>query len=321
MAALLAGVGEGDEVILPSYTFVSTANAFVIRGARPVFVDVRSDTLNLDERLLEHAITPRTKAIVVVHYAGVGCAMDEILALARRSGILVIEDAAQGVDARYDGRYLGTIGDIGTFSFHETKNFICGEGGALVLPTDRFSERAEILREKGTNRTRYFRGEIDKYTWLDVGSSYIPSDILAAFLFAQLENMDLISRRRSALYGAYRDALAPLAAAGHVVLPTVPPACTSNSHLFYVLVADRIVRSRLIEHLKSRGIHAVFHYVPLHTSPMGRKFGYSEGMLPVTETYSERLLRLPLYQELGEGDQIRVVRALFDFFGAREGRP
>ena len=315
MAGLLAEIGPGDEVVLPSYTFVSTANAFVLRGAKPVFVDIRPDTMNMDENLLEQAITERTKAIIPVHYAGIACEMDAILKTARRHNTLVIEDAAQGVNARYKGRYLGTLGDLAAFSFHETKNFICGEGGAIVFPDERFVERAEIIREKGTNRSKFFRGQLDKYTWVDTGSSFLPSDLLAAFLCAQLENMDSITLRRRSLYERYGELLAPLADRGLVVLPTIPDECESNFHMLYILVGDGTVRQELIEHLKARGILAVFHYVPLHSSPMGESFGYRKGTLPVTEEMSERLLRLPLYHELTPADQLDVVRAVFEFFG------
>lgn len=316
LAAILADVKEGDEIILPSFTFSSTANAFILRGARPVFVDCRRDTLNIDENLIEAAITPRTRAIVPVHYAGVGCEMDVISKIAQRHRLIVIEDAAQGVNAKYKGQYLGTIGDIGAYSFHETKNFICGEGGAIVLNRPQFVERAEIVREKGTNRTRFFRGEVDKYTWVDIGSSLLPSDILAAFLYAQLENMDLITRKRQEIYRLYETRLRPLAKEGLVTLPVIPRECESNYHMFYIVLNSLDERTRLIEHLKAQSILAVFHYVPLHTSPMGQAMGYRPGLLPVTEAVSERLLRLPMYYEMQEGEVDLVVDEIFRFFRA-----
>lgn len=314
MAAILCDIQQGEEVILPSYTFVSTANAFFMRGARLVFVDIRRDTLNLDETLLEKAITKRTKAIVPVHYAGVACEMDTVKEVASKHGLYVIEDAAQGVNAKYKGVYLGTIGDLGTYSFHETKDFTCGEGGALATNKDGFAERAEIIREKGTNRSQFFRGQIDKYTWVDIGSSYIPSDILAAFLYAQLENMEEITNKRKKIYELYYEALQPLAARDLLVLPTIPDGCESNYHMFYILLRDSKTRIALIDYLKERGILAIFHYVPLHTSPMGEKLGYRRGMLPVTEEISERVLRLPFYYELEEDDAGTVVKEIFSFF-------
>ncbi len=316
MAAMLSGVGEGDEVILPSYTFPSTANAFVLRGATLRFVDIRPDTLNLDERLLAAAVTERTRVIVPVHYAGVACEMDAIAAIAAEHDLLVVEDAAQGVNARYRGRHLGTLSDLGVYSFHETKNFSCGEGGALVVNNPRFRERAEIVREKGTNRSQFFRGEVDKYTWLEQGSSYLPSDLLAAFLYAQLENMDRITAKRKRIYAWYEAALGPLAERGLLALPTVPPDRDPNYHMFYVLLSDQATRSGLIAHLRSLGILAVFHYLPLHTSPMGRNMGYREGMLPVTEEMSARLLRLPFYYDLAEDDVRQVAEGIAEFLGA-----
>lgn len=316
LAAILADVKEGDEIILPSFTFSSTANAFILRGARPVFVDSRRDTLNIDENLIEAAITPRTRAIAPIHYAGVGCEMDAISKIAQKHRLIVIEDAAQGVNAKYKGQYLGTIGDIGAYSFHETKNFICGEGGAIVLNRPQFVERAEIVREKGTNRTRFFRGEVDKYTWVDIGSSLLPSDILAAFLYAQLENMDLITRKRQEIYRLYETRLRPLAKEGLVTLPVIPRECESNYHMFYIVLNSLDERTRLIEHLKAQSILAVFHYVPLHTSPMGQAMGYRPGLLPVTEAVSERLLRLPMYYEMQEGEVDLVVDEIFRFFRA-----
>jgi dTDP-4-amino-4,6-dideoxygalactose transaminase len=320
MAAMLCGLGPGDEVILPSFTFVSTANAVVRLGARPVFVDVRPDTLNLDDALVEDAITPRTRAVFPVHYAGVACAMDRIVTIARKYGLRVVEDAAQAVNSWYEGRALGTLGDLGTYSFHETKNYICGEGGALCLNDPALVERAEILRDKGTNRRQFFRGQVDKYTWVDVGSSYVPSEICCAFLYAQLEMMEAITERRRAIYESYRERLAPLEEEGLLRLPCVPPECAHNSHLFYVLLPDRAARDALLEHLNQRDVLAVFHYVPLHSSPMGRRFGYAEGDMPVTEDVSGRLLRLPLFHELTEAEQERVVAEVTDFLEARAAR-
>jgi dTDP-4-amino-4,6-dideoxygalactose transaminase len=317
MAALLCDVGPGDEVILPSYTFVSTANAFLLRGATLKFVDVRSDTLNIDERLVEQAITPRTKVIVPVHYAGIGCEMDAIGALARRHSLRVVEDAAQAVDATYRGAYLGTLGTLGAYSFHASKNFGCGEGGALLVNDTSLAERAEIIREKGTNRSRFFRGQVDKYTWVDVGSSYVPADVLAALLLTQLQSMERITARRRRVHEAYYSALQPLAERGLVTLPSVPAHCGSNHHMFYVIVADLATRGALIEHLKAAGILAVFHYVPLHTSPVGLSLGYAAGMLPVTESLSERLLRLPMYAGLEESEIAAVIDAVRSFYGMR----
>jgi len=315
MAAILCDIGEGDEVLMPSYTFVSTANAFYLRGARPVFVDIRRDTLNLDESLIEDAVTERAKAVVPMHYAGVSCEMDAILDVARRHDLLVIEDAAQGVNARYRNRWLGTIGDVGTYSFHETKNLICGEGGAILVNREDLRNRAEVIREKGTNRSQFFRGEVDKYTWVDVGSSFLPSEILAAFLFAQLENMEVITERRRELFENYRGMLDPLAERGLITLPTVPDHCSSNYHMFQILVSDLETRQALIAYLKEQGILAVFHYVPLHTSPMGERFGYRKGMLPVTEEYSERLVRLPFFHGITADELAEVTQAVFGFFG------
>jgi dTDP-4-amino-4,6-dideoxygalactose transaminase len=313
MAAMLCDLGPGDEVILPSYTFVSTANAIVRLGVKPRFVDIRPDTLNLDDSLVEEAITPNTKAIFPVHYAGVSCEMDRLMTIARAYNLLVVEDAAQGVNARYKGHALGSIGNMGAYSFHETKNYICGEGGALCLNTPELVERAEIIRDKGTNRRQFFRGQVDKYTWVDVGSSYVPSEICSAFLYAQLEMLDAISKRRRHLYERYQEHLQPLEEEGLLRLPIVPEDCDSNYHLFYLLLPDRQTRDGLMAHLKEKGILAVFHYIPLHTAPMGRKFGYAEGDLPVTEELSGRLLRLPLYYEITEQEQLRVVNEVAAF--------
>ena len=309
MAAILANIGSGDEVIMPSYTFVSTANAFVLRGAVPVFVDVRSDTFNIDESLIEAAITPRTRAIVPVHYAGVACEMDTIMEIAVKHGLLVIEDAAQGVGATYKGRPLGSIGHLGAYSFHETKNIICGEGGALLVNDARFLDRSEIIREKGTNRSLFFRGQVDKYTWVDLGSSYLPGELVAAFLWGQIEEIESITRRRMAIWNSYQEALTPLATAGFIRLPHVPDYCGHNAHMFYIVCGDLGARTKTIAHLKSQNINAVFHYVPLHSSPFGLTHGRSVGELPFTQVAADQLLRLPLW--LGLEEQLpSVVRAL-----------
>lgn len=314
MAAILCDIVPGDEVILPSFTFVSTANAFYLRGARLVFVDIQRNTLNIDVTQIENAITGNTKVIVPVHYAGVACEMDVIMDIAKKQKILVVEDAAQAVNARYRGKYLGTIGDIGTFSFHETKNYICGEGGAIVINNQKFVERAEIIREKGTNRSKFFRGEVDKYTWVDIGSSYLPSDILAAFLYAQLENMEKINQRRGELFDYYYKALIPFVNDGKLRLPYISSECESNSHLFYIILNDEKARDGLMDYLKSKGILAVFHYLPLHLSQIGRSMGYSGGQLPVTESMSGRLLRLPFYHDMKQAEQAEVVDRIKKFF-------
>ena len=295
MAAILAGIEPGDEVIMPSFTFVSTANAFVLRGGVPVFVDIREDTLNIDERLIEAAITPRTKAIVVVHYAGVACAMDAIGEVARRRNLLLIEDAAQALGAAYRGRPLGSFGELAAISFHETKNVISGEGGALLINSPALAARAEVIREKGTNRSQFFRGEVDKYTWVDIGSSFLPSDILAAFLWAQLEAAESIQARRQALWQRYHEAFAELERAGLVQRPRVPPEATPNGHCYFLLLADAAKRPRFIERLREENVHAVFHYVPLHSSPAGRQYGRSSGPMSVTDAAADRLVRLPLW--------------------------
>jgi dTDP-4-amino-4,6-dideoxygalactose transaminase len=310
LAALLLDIESGDEIILPSYTFVSTANAFVLRGAVPVFVDIREDTLNLDERLIEAAITPRTRAIVPVHYAGVSCEMDSIIAIARRHNLRIIEDAAQGIMAGYKDRALGAIGDIGSFSFHETKNIISGEGGSLLLRDADLVQRAEIIREKGTDRGRFFRGEVDKYTWQDVGSSLLPSDIIAAFLWAQFEEAERITRERMTIWQRYHDMLAPLEQHGLLRRPIVPADCQHNGHLYYVLLSPEIDRQIVLDELKKKGIHAVFHYVPLHSSPAGMRFGRAHGDLSLTTSLSQRLLRLPMWLGLNEMQQQRVCDVL-----------
>jgi dTDP-4-amino-4,6-dideoxygalactose transaminase len=313
MSAILLDIKPGDEVIIPSFTFVSTANAFVLRGARPVFVDVRPDTLNLDETKLESLITPRTKAILVVHYAGVACELDTILQVAGRHGIPVVEDNAHGLFGKYKGKYLGTFGCLATQSFHETKNFTCGEGGALLINDPQYIERAEIIREKGTNRSRFFRGQVDKYTWVDIGSSYLPSDILAAFLYAQLQARDRIQNTRRRIWEYYDEQLRDWAESLGVQLPSVPSHCEQPFHMYYLVMPTLEQRQGLIEHLNARDINSVFHYLPLHLSSMGHQFGGKEGDCPVTEFVSDRLLRLPFYNELSEDDQARVVTAVKDF--------
>lgn len=320
MAALLAEVGPGDEVIMPSFTFVSTANAFALRGAVPVFVDVRADTLNIDESLIAGAITERTKAIVVVHYAGVACAMDAISALAKRHGLLLIEDAAQAFLSSHRGRFLGTIGHLGVFSFHETKNVVSGEGGALLVNDERFAERAEVLWEKGTNRSRHFRGQVDKYTWVDLGSSYLPSELVAAFLYPQLRRARAITGRRRQVWDTYQTAFAGLERDGWLRRPIVPDEGEHNAHLYYVIVEDGPTRVDLIDALRTEGIGAVFHYVPLHSSPAGRRFGRAHGELPHTDLAGERLLRLPMFVGAEEGAARVVVRAVVDFYRRRARR-
>lgn len=310
MAAILLDIRPGDEVIVPSFTFVSTVNAFILRGAKPVFCDVRPDTLNMDERLLPELITPRTRAIVPVHYGGVGCEMDTIMKLAEQNGIAVVEDNAHGLFGTFRGRLLGTFGCLATQSFHETKNLHCGEGGALLVNDPSLTERAEIIREKGTNRSRFFRGQVDKYTWVDLGSSYLPSDLLAAFLLAQLEHIEDIQSRRRRLWEYYNTHLADLAVTSGVQLPHIPPHCGQAYHLFYLLMPSLEDRQRLIAGLKERGILSVFHYLPLHMSPMGERFGGKPGDCPVTESVSDRLVRLPFYNDLTEADQERVVGAI-----------
>jgi dTDP-4-amino-4,6-dideoxygalactose transaminase len=313
MAALLLDIQPGDEIIVPSFTFVSTVNAFVLRGAKPVFIDVRPDTLNMDETRLERLITERTRAIVPVHYAGVGCEMDAIGAIAVKYNIPIVEDNAHGLFGKYKSRYLGTFGAFAAQSFHETKNFICGEGGALLINDPLYIDRAEIIREKGTNRSRFFRGQVDKYTWVDVGSSYLPSDILAAFLYAQLEARQEIQAKRRHIWETYYENLGDWASENGVQLPVVPSHCEQPYHMFYLLLPAQEVRQALIDHLKARGILSVFHYLPLHLSEMGRKFGGKEGDCPVTEDVSDRLLRLPFYNDLDEADQARVVEAVLNF--------
>lgn len=306
MAAILADIQPGDEVIIPSYTFVSTANAFVLRGGVPVFVDIRPDTLNIDETRIEAAVTPRTKAIVPVHYAGVACEMDAIMTIAKVHNLLVIEDAAQGIMSTYKGKPLGSIGHMGTYSFHETKNIISGEGGALLINDERFSERAEIIREKGTNRSQFFRGQVDKYTWVDIGSSYLPGEVIAAFLWAQMEEAQSITQKRMDIWEKYHEALAPLEHAGKLRRPIIPDVCQHNAHMYYILLESLERRTEIIAQLKTQGINSVFHYVPLHSAPAGREFSRTSEKLRYTDDLSNRLLRLPLWVGLGDSQDFII---------------
>ncbi|HWR02661.1 MAG TPA: dTDP-4-amino-4,6-dideoxygalactose transaminase [Humidesulfovibrio sp.] len=310
LSAMLADIRAGDEVIMPSYTFVSTANAFILRGGVPVFVDIRQDTLNIDEELIEAAITPRTKAIVPVHYAGVPCEMDRIMAIAKKYSLIVIEDAAQGLMSSYESKPLGGIGHLATYSFHETKNIISGEGGALIINDDKFAERAEILREKGTNRNKFFRGQVDKYTWVDMGSSYLPSEITAAFLCAQMDEAESITQQRLDLWSRYHQLLEQAESSGTLRRPVVPDGCTHNAHMYYILLESLSKRTEVIAKLKENGIQAVFHYVPLHSSPFGLLHTRCSGSLQHTEELSERLLRLPLWVGLTEAQQNRIVEVV-----------
>lgn len=314
MAALLSDIQPGDEVIMPSYTFVSTADAFVLRGAKIVFVDIRPDTMNIDEMLIERAITKRTRAIVPVHYAGVACEMDTIMDIARRYNLLVIEDAAQGVTSTYKGKALGTIGDYGCYSFHETKNFSMGEGGALLIKNEDMIESAEIIREKGTNRSKFFRGQIDKYTWVNYGSSYLPSELNAAYLYAELERADEIGKNRMDAWNRYYQALSDLKERNLIELPIVPKECGHNAHMFYIKAKDVEERTKLIKYLDENGVCAVFHYIPLHSAPAGRKFGRFSGEDKYTTRESERLLRLPMYYGLKTGDQEKVIELVHKFY-------
>ncbi len=314
MAAILANIKPGDEIIMPSFTFVSTANAFVLRGGVPVFVDIRPDTLNINELLIEEALTPKTRAIVPVHYAGVPCHMDAIMQIARQKQLLVIEDAAQALLSRYKERYLGTIGQLSCVSFHETKNIISGEGGALFINDLSMVERAEMIREKGTNRNKFFRGQVDKYTWVDIGSSYLPSDILAAFLYAQMENADQIIAQKNLIYDLYMEGLRPLAEKGYIQLPFILNDCRCNGHLFYIITRSLEERTELIRFLREQGILAVFHYIPLHNSPAGQLYGRAGGSLEVTQRVSDCLLRLPLYYEMTQKDVQYVVSKISRFY-------
>ncbi|MCI8891521.1 MAG: dTDP-4-amino-4,6-dideoxygalactose transaminase [Eubacterium sp.] len=315
MAAMLAGIQPGDEVIMPAYTFVSTADAFVLRGARVKFIDIRPDTMNLDESLIEAAITEKTRAVVPVHYAGVGCEMDKVMEIAKRHHLLVIEDAAQGVMSTYKGQALGSIGDFGCYSFHETKNYSMGEGGAIAVRDNKMVEMAEIIREKGTDRSRFFRGQVDKYTWVEAGSSYLPSELNAAYLWAQLEQADQIFRDRMRIWKKYEEGFRELVDTGKVELPYIPQECSHNAHMFYIKVKDLEERTRLISYMKSRGIILVFHYVPLHTAPAGRKYGEFVGEDRYTTKESERLVRLPLYYGMKEVDVERVIYEIFCYYG------
>lgn len=314
LAAILANVKPGDEVIMPSYTFVSTADAFVLRGAKVVFVDIRPDTMNIDEKLIENAVTEKTKAIVPVHYAGVSCEMDTICDIAKRHNLYVIEDAAQGVMSTYKGKALGTIGDYGCYSFHETKNYSMGEGGALLIKNENNIERAEIIREKGTNRSKFFRGQVDKYTWMDAGSSYLPSELNAAYLWAQLEVAEKIYNDRMSSWNVYYDQLKELENEGVIDLPVIPKECEHNAHMFYIKTRDLEERQNLISYLKGKNISAVFHYIPLHTAPAGKKYGVFSGEDKFTTKESERLLRLPLYYKLKKDDIYYVVDSIKEFY-------
>ena len=316
MAMLLCDLKPGDEVILPSYTFSSTATSAVLAGARLVFVDIRPDTMNIDETKIEAAITDRTKVIIAMHYAGVACEMDTIMDIAHRHGLKVVEDAAQGVMSTYKGRALGTIGDFGCYSFHETKNYSMGEGGALVINNPAYNERAEILREKGTNRAKFFRGQVDKYTWVDFGDSYLPSELNAAYLWGQLEQADTINNDRLASWNAYNEAFQPLAAAGIVGIPTIPKGCVHNAHMYYLKCKDLQERTALIDYAKANGVQLVFHYVPLHSAPAGHKFGRFSGEDQYTTNESERLVRLPLYYGLQKDDISSVIHVIRKFYGA-----
>ena len=315
MSALLIDIQPGDEVILPSYTFVSTANAFALRGAKLIFVDIRSDTLNIDETLIEPLITEKTKAIVAVHYAGVACEMETIMDIANRYKIYVIEDAAQGVNATYKGKFLGTLGHLGCYSFHETKNFISGEGGALVVNDNDIINRAEIIRDKGTNRSQFLNGKTDKYTWVDIGSSYLPSEIIAAFLYAQLEEADTITAKRKQIFQTYYQGLCSLADSGKIRLPHTPSNIDGNAHMFYCILESHAERTKLIDFLQSKNITAFFHYVPLHSSPAGKLYGSSRHSLQITESIASRVLRLPCYYEMTKQDCENVIATIEEFFG------
>lgn len=314
MMAILSNVKPGDEVIMPSFTFVTTANAFVMRGAVPVFVDIRKDTLNIDERLIEIAITPKTKAIVVVHYAGVSCEMDTINKIAKKYKLLVFEDAAQGFLSQYKGRYLGTLGDMAAFSFHETKNVISGEGGALIVNNKKFAERAEIVREKGTNRNKFMKGQVDKYTWVDIGSSYLPGEIIAAFLYAQLEAASSITKQRVKIWNKYHKKLEDLEKKGLIRRPFIPPYAQHNGHLYYIITKNTEIRNRLIGFLKKKGILAPFHYVPLHSSPAGKKYTRFVGTMEITDRIASTLIRLPLFYDITDKEIEYVAQSIYDFF-------
>jgi len=313
MAAILLDLKDGDEVIMPSYTFVSTANAFVLRGAVPVFVDIRSDTLNIDEKLIEAAITPKTKAICVVHYAGIAAEMDVICAIAKKHSLAVIEDAAQALGSKYKGRNLGSIGEFGALSFHETKNIISGEGGALIINDAKYRERAEVIREKGTNRTKFFKGEVDKYTWVDVGSSYLPSDIISAYLYAQLENLDKVTAKRKEVWDFYKKLFTSNGWGKIVTTPEIPADCESNYHIFFVIFKTAELRSKFIKFCKEKGVMAIFHYIPLHTSPAGIKFARIGSGMEVTNSLSERIVRMPLHMNIGTAEMAHISEVASDF--------
>jgi len=310
MSAILIDLKPGDEVIMPSYTFVSSANAILLRNAKIIFAEIESDTLNIDPGDIINKITDQTKAIYPVHYAGVSCKMDDIQKIADKHNLIIVEDAAQGVNAKYKNKYLGTIGSIGCYSFHETKNYICGEGGAILINKKKYIERAEIVREKGTNRNKFFRGEIDKYTWVDIGSSYIGSDLLAAYLWAQFENLDEIQLRRKKIYIRYYNGLTDLAEKGLIRLPTIPSYSESNYHMFYIILKDELLRNKLLKRLKQLKINAVFHYIPLHLSPIGLKLGYNKGDFPLTEDLSNRIVRLPMYYELSDSEIDYIIKKI-----------
>ena len=314
MAAILTDIRPGEEVIMPSFNFTSAANSFFMRNSRLKFIDIRKDTLNIDENKIEEAITTKTRAIIVVHYAGVSCEMDKIMQIAKKYKILVIEDAAHAIESKYGESYLGSIGDIGSYSFHETKNVVCGEGGAILINDERFVEKAEIIREKGTDRSKFFRGETDKYSWVDIGSSFLPSEILSAFLYAQFEKIDNINEKRSRIWNYYYKKLAGFEKKGLIRMPIIPDNCTHNSHIFYILLNNLKTRNSLMHHLKKSGILAVFHFLPLHLSPMGLKMGYKPGDFPVTENVSDCILRLPLYYDLRKKDLDRIIKEIEDFF-------
>lgn len=314
MMAILLDLKEGDEIIMPSYTFVSTANAFVLRGAKPVFVDIHPSTLNINEKLIEQAITTKTKAIVAVHYAGVGCEMDELQKICKKHNLYLLEDAAQGFESFYNGKPLGTIGDLGTYSFHETKNIISGEGGCLIINNENFLERAEIIREKGTNRSKFFRGEVDKYTWVDTGSSFLPSDIIAAFLFGQLENVKEITFKRIAIWNKYNEFFRQFEEKGYIKRPFIPENCRHNAHMYYVLFDNLSLRSKFIEYLKKNDIFPVFHYIPLHSSPAGLKFGRTATKMDITDKISDTLVRMPLFYELSDEKLFKIFNVVSKFF-------
>lgn len=314
MMVILINIQSGDEVIMPSFTFPSTANSVILRGGKPVFIDIRSDTLNMDEKLIEQAITPKTKALFPVHYAGVACEMDTIIKIANQYNLFILEDAAQGFLAKYRGKYLGTIGDMGAYSFHETKNVISGEGGAILMNKAKYINRAEIIREKGTNRNQFFRGQVDKYTWVDLGSSYLPGEIIAAFLMAQLEKAKIITKKRVKIWERYHSLLKDLEDGGYIRRPFVPKECQHSGHLYYILVDNLIIRHKLITYLKKKNILSVFHYVPLHSSPAGKKYARFVGKMKITNEVSDTLIRLPLFYDITRQEIDHTVQSIYDFF-------